>query len=227
MNLDTWRLIEAPEGVELGLRVAGPFPRALAWVTDLAMRAFIYFTVASVLMFLGSVGMGLTLVLVFILEWGWSIYFEVFRSGATPGKSVVGIRVVQDDGAPVGWTQSALRNLLRPADMLPFGYVFGLISCYADADFKRLGDRVAGTVVVHAEPKSELRELGKAEPRPLPLPLSLEEQSALLEFAARAPHWTHSRRVEVADHASELTGLTGRDGVQSLYAMAHWIRGAR
>ncbi len=136
-----------------------------------------------------------------------------------------GLRVVQDDGAPVGWTQSALRNLMRPADMLPFGYAFGLVSCVLSEDFKRLGDRVAGTIVVHTERSLKLGRLGEGEPFPLPVNLSLEEQATLLEFASRAPAWTLARQAEVADHASELTSCSGREGVQRLYGMARWIRG--
>ncbi len=227
MKLDTWRQVEAPEGVELELRVAGPLPRASAWALDLLMRVFVHSTVGGALQVFGGVGLALAVIFAFLVEWGWSIGFEVFHSGATPGKKLVGIQVVQDDGAPVGWTQSSLRNLLRLADMLPFGYVFGLISCFADEDFKRLGDRVAGTVVVHVDPETKLPPLGKAEPCPLPILLTLEEQAALVDFAARAPLWTSARRVEVADQAEALTRLTGVEGVRRLFGMAHWIQGAR
>lgn len=237
MKLDTWRLVEAPEGVELALRVASPFPRAIAWGIDFAMRVFVYLVVGGVLSVLGDVGTGLLLVMIFVLEWGWSIGFEVLRSGATPGKRIMGIQVVQDDGAPVGWTQSALRNLVRPADMLPFGYVFGLISCCVDSDFKRLGDRVAGTVVVHVDPEPQKKQLkmAAATPTALPVPLSLEEQAVILEFAVRAPAWTEGRQAEVAAGASELTGCESKghklyrqdEGPKKLYGMAAWIQGAR
>jgi uncharacterized RDD family membrane protein YckC len=88
-------------------------PRALAWLLDTAMRGFLYITVGPVVILLGEVGQGILLIMMFVLEWGWSIFFEVFQRGMTPGKKIVGLQVVQDDGAPVGWTQSALRNLLR------------------------------------------------------------------------------------------------------------------
>ncbi len=226
-SLDTWRMVEAPEGVELALRVAGPLPRASAWALDFMMRGFVHATVASALQIFGQVGIAIAVIFAFLVEWGWSIGFEVFNSGATPGKKVLGIQVVQDDGAPVGWTQSALRNLMRFADVLPIGYVFGMISCFTDSDFKRLGDRVAGTVVVHVYPDTKLPPLGQAEPCPSPVPLTLEEQAALVDFAVRAPRWTSERRIEVADQAEPLTGLKGADGVRRLIGMANWIQGAR
>ena len=82
---------------------------------------------------------------------GYPIWFEVKRDGATPGKRVMGIRVVQRNGAPVGWGPSVLRNLLRTADFLPVGYGFGLLSILFSGSFRRLGDLAAGTVVIRSQ----------------------------------------------------------------------------
>jgi uncharacterized RDD family membrane protein YckC len=226
MRIDTNRPVEAPEGVELNLHVAGPFPRALAWLFDLMLRGCIYFGLAVILGTLGGVGGGLLLIVIFLLEWSWSIYFEVYRGGSTPGKRLQGLQVLQDDGTPVGWTHSSTRNLLRTADILPFGYINGLLSICLSKDFKRIGDRVAGTIVVYRNPDEQLQETPQVAPQRVPMKLSLEEQSAVLEFASRAPYWTSDRQIEVADQASCLTGSTGEKGVQQLLGMAAWIEGS-
>ncbi len=74
------------------------------------------------LAFLGKLGAGLGLLLTFIMTWWYMVLFEVLNQGRSPGKQMMGLRVVHDDGTPVGWAASLLRNLLRFADILPFGY---------------------------------------------------------------------------------------------------------
>lgn len=224
--VDTGHTVEAPEGVELGLRIASPIPRAVAWASDLGMRAFIYLSLANVLFLMGPVGQALGVLVFFALEWGWSIGFEVYGQGSTPGKRLVGLRVVRDDGTPVGWSESVLRNVTRTADFLPFGYALGFLSCLAGEDGKRLGDRAAGTLVVHRSAPDREGEIAEVPPVRPPVPLSLEEQGALIEFARRSPSWTPARRREVADHLVELSGASGEEGARRLIGMARWILGA-
>ena len=76
----------------------------------------------------GLVEEGAAFVTVFLLEWFYPVFFEVYRNGATPGKQALNLAVVQDDGIPVGWSASMVRNLLRTADLLPFLYGCGLLS---------------------------------------------------------------------------------------------------
>lgn len=223
---DTFLRLETPEGVELGLRIAGPIPRALAWLVDLSIRVGIYFAVASGVSVLGEAAIPLILLAIFALEWSWSIGFEVYASGATPGKRLLGLRVVKDDGTPVGWQESVLRNVTRTADFLPFGYAIGLASIFATDDGKRLGDRVAGTLVVHSDPPPVVEvSLPDVPPFRAPVVLSAEEQEALVEFARRAPSLTVSRRAELADHLSGLTDAKGNAGVQRVLGMARWSVG--
>lgn len=229
MRVDSYRSIEAPEGVELGLRVAGPFPRALAWLVDVSTRVMIYLFVFSFVgalleAALGDVGLGLMLIAAFVVHWFWDVAWEMWRGGNL-GKLILGLRVVCDDGSPIGWSQSCLRNFLRFADMLPFGYAFGFLSCLTSADFKRLGDRVAGTVVVHGDRSFAVPQLPEAETLLPRVPLTAEERTAVVEFAARSARWTPGRRIEVADQASALTEATGEEGVRRLLGMARWIQG--
>jgi uncharacterized RDD family membrane protein YckC len=74
------------------------------------------------------------------------VALEALR-GATVGKMVVGLQVVKADGSAIGWPESAIRNVLRVVDGL-FFYLIGAIFVWTSEKRKRLGDRVAGTVVV-------------------------------------------------------------------------------
>jgi uncharacterized RDD family membrane protein YckC len=82
----------------------------------------------------------------------WIAYFAVFEVAfaATPGKRVVGLRVVYVDGSPARWRALVLRNLLRPLDALPFDYLLGGILVLATGHHQRLGDMAGGTIVASA-----------------------------------------------------------------------------
>lgn len=93
--------------------------------------------------------------MLFLLEWFYPIIFEVYRQGQTPGKKVMAIKVLQDNGIPVGWPTSLIRNLLRAVDFLPMMYGFGVVSMLIARNFRRLGDLAAGTLVVYVEPTGQ------------------------------------------------------------------------
>jgi uncharacterized RDD family membrane protein YckC len=111
--LDTARRIATPEGIELALRLAGPVPRALAWVVDLLLRLAILGVLSMVLGALGGFGMGLFFLAWFFLEWLFPAWCEVNWGGATPGKKALNLIVLHDDGTPVRWPAALARNLLR------------------------------------------------------------------------------------------------------------------
>ena len=225
--LDTYREIETPEGVELQLRAAGPVARVLAFAIDLMLRGVILILLSIGLSIVGNFGMGIFLIVVFLMEWFYPVLFEVYRQGETPGKRLFGLRVLNDNGTPVGWGPSLVRNLLRAVDFLPSFYGFGLASMLLSRDFKRLGDLAAGTVVVYQD--RALRNLGiPAVPAfAPPLDLSLAEQRALITFAERSQRLTEDRSEELADLLTPLTGVQGRPGIQRLYQMANWLVGKR
>ena len=85
----------------------------------------------------------------FVLIWGYYALFEAFRNGQTPGKRVLKIRVIKDNGRQITFFESLARNLLRVIDALPSAYLTGVISILVTKQNKRLGDLVAGTIVVH------------------------------------------------------------------------------
>lgn len=225
--LDTYRPVETPEGVEIGLRVAGPVPRLFAAAIDGVIRAVVYVVLAIPAGLLGNGGVGLMLVGMFLTEWFYPVLFEVLRGGATPGKRQMGLLVLHRDGTPVGWTASIVRNLVRFADFLPIAYGFGLAAMLIDRDFRRLGDLAAGTVVVHADTEMVGARVPTGPPLRPPASLDLEEQRAVLDFAARLGTWSEARSAELAGIAAPLTGASGTEGVRRLLGIANWLLGRR
>lgn len=225
--LDTYREVVTPEGVALHLPAAGPVPRALAWGIDLAIRLGMLILLGMVLAILGQAGQGLYLIGLFLLFWAYPIVLESVWHGQTPGKKAMGLRVVSADGAPVGWLAAITRNLLRTIDMLPFGYAVGLAACLADPNARRLGDLVAGTLVVHTGGEREHAPAPANEVFAPPVGLLPEEQAAVVSFGERAPQLTPSRQEELANLLEPVTGARGHSGVQRLYGMANWLLGRR
>ncbi len=224
--LDTYREVITPEGVPLHLPAAGPIPRALAWGIDFAVRVFGLLLMSIPLAFLGDFGQGLYACLMFLTMWAYTIVQEAIW-GRTLGKRALHLRVVAQDGAPIGWMASITRNLLRTVDMLPFGYALGLLSSLFDPHGRRLGDLVAGTVVVHDVAPPFATTLAIDTVLAPPQPLQPAEQAAVVAFAERAPRLSSARQQELATIAGDLTDAQGQVGVLRLYAMANWLLGRR
>jgi len=223
--LDTVRKVETPEGVELELRPAGPVARALALALDQVVLWTGLFVAVIPLAMLGPVGMGIWMILLFLAQWLYPVLFEVLGSGQTLGKRALRLRVLMADGLPVSWEASLLRNLLRVVDGLPGAYTVGLASTLLSRNFQRVGDLVAGTLVVHVPEPQRPRPIPVTPPLALPLSLSLEEQSALLAFGERSSQLNPARCEELAEVLEDLTGLRGEAGVTALQGMARHIRG--
>jgi uncharacterized RDD family membrane protein YckC len=225
--LDTIHAVQTPEGVDLALRVAGPVPRALAWTLDLALQGGIALGLNIALSSLGAfqgLGMGLFLIGLFGVVWFYPVLFEVYAHGQTPGKRALGLRVVQENGTPVGWTASVLRNFLLVADFLPLLYLGGLISMIVDPSFRRLGDLAAGTIVVYADsPRVRMTPIPDVTPSAPPFPLTLEEQAAVIAFAERASSLSSERAAELAAIPRALAGDDDPGAV--LIAQAAWLVG--
>lgn len=224
--LDTYREVITPEGVPLHLPAAGPIPRALAWGIDFAIRVAGLLLMSIPLAFLGDFGQGIYACVMFLTMWAYTIVQEAIW-GRTLGKRVLNLRVVAHDGAPIGWMASITRNLLRTVDMLPFGYALGLLSSLFDPHGRRLGDLVAGTVVVHDAAPPFASTLAIDTVLAPPQPLQPAEQAAVVAFAERAPRLSSARQQELAAIAGDLTDAQGQVGVLRLYAMANWLLGRR
>jgi uncharacterized RDD family membrane protein YckC len=223
--LDTRYQVETPEGIDLPLRPAGLMVRALAFAIDLALRGLILGLLFIVLAMLGKLGAGLGSLLIFGVSWWYMVLFEVLNQGRSPGKQWMGLRVVQDDGTPIGWSASLLRNLLRVVDLLPFGYFLGAISCLQHPGFKRLGDVAAGTLVIYREQPLTRPQLPPAQPRRPAFTLSLSEQRAILGFAERQAELSPARVNELASILAQPLQVPASQAVAELNGIARGLLG--
>jgi len=171
-TIDTDTEVETPECVRFRYRTAGPTRRLAAYAVDLLIRGGVL-TAAAIALApssqwsdkrIGEAASGVTLVILFALEWGYYLLFETIWDGRTPGKKAFSLRVVKEEGHPIRFVDSVLRNLLRAADFLPMGYATGFVVMAGDRRFRRLGDRVAGTMVVVEERRRVAEPVGVTPP---------------------------------------------------------------
>ncbi|WP_437883206.1 RDD family protein [Pseudomonas sp. LRF_L74] len=224
--LDTRHHVETPEGIDLVLRPASAIPRILAFLLDLLLRGAILLLAFIVLALLGGFGKGMVSIVVFLVSWWYMVLFEVLNQGRSPGKQIMGLRVVHDDGTPVGWGASLTRNLLRFVDMLPFAYCLGLISCLSHPAFKRLGDLAAGTLVVYRDDTPKRPPIPEGDVERAPFPLNLDEQRALLGFVERQAGLSSARRSEVASILAEPLQVPAEQAEGKINAIARGLMGA-
>ncbi|MFM9485289.1 RDD family protein [Pseudomonas monachiensis] len=223
--LDTRYQVETPEGIDLPLRPAGLMVRALAFSIDLGLRGLVLGVLFIVLAMLGKLGAGLGSILLFVVSWWYMVLFEVLNHGRSPGKQWMGLRVVHDDGTPVGWSASLLRNLLRVVDLLPFGYFLGAVSCLQHPHFKRLGDIAAGTLVIYRERPHTRPQLPEAQSRRPAFVLTLTEQRAILGFAERQGELSAARVKELASILAQPLKVQPPQVVTELNGIARGLLG--
>jgi uncharacterized RDD family membrane protein YckC len=199
----------------------------MAWAIDLAIRAAIVIAVMIGALQFGRAGWGLVLLTAFFVEWLLPAWFEAAWRGQTPGKRLMKLAVLNDDGTPVRWPGALTRNLLRAVDFLPFLYGAGLVSMLANQDFKRLGDLAAGTVVVYQPERTDPVQAIPPSPAVAPpVSLNLEEQRAVLDLAERSTTFTQERFEELAELPKPLVGgLDGPRAARRLIGMANHIAG--
>lgn len=169
MTTDELR-IDTPEQIALELPIAGIGSRFLAIFLDTVLQVITYGFGLGVLAYVGTVAPGafsvppavtaflpaIFLFFGFCIYWGYFAFFEIIWKGQTPGKRIAGIRVIKDSGRPVDALSAILRNLLRGIDLLPLMYATGITCMILNRHSRRLGDLVAGTVVVHDKPPARI-----------------------------------------------------------------------
>ncbi len=223
--LDTAQSLETPEGADIQLHIAGIPVRGMALLLDEAIRWGVLIAASIVLGVMGKLGMGLFLLLIFLLYWFYGVVFEVFNHGQTPGKRAMGIAVVNRDGTPVRFPASLVRNLLLAVDMLPLFYMLGMLSMAFSKRFARLGDLLADTQVVYRAPTKPIRLPEVQGAAALPLPMTLEEQQAVLSFAERSTALSAPRVQELANLLADVLGAKDQLAVTRLQRIANGLRG--
>lgn len=220
--LDTTIDVETPEGVQLLIPVAGLASRAMAWLVDAMIKFAMMVVGLIVTQPMGLTGLGLWALFLFALFWLYNVLFEVLWQGATPGKRALRLRVMNADGTPIGWTGAIVRNLIRPIDVLPGCYLLGCISVLLSCNFQRLGDLAAGTIVAYRATDPERSRTHVNEPIPLAIPLSSDEQEALISFSERRKQFSQARAEELAQILEPVLGEVDARRVRSYAA---WLAG--
>ena len=157
--MDDRYIIDTPENIEFAYDIAGIGSRFLAAIIDTflitAAQIIIFLLVGLIISRLdmnlgvgGGVLVAAATLLAFVLLWGYYIAFELLWNGQSPGKRLIGLRVVRDGGRPITFVGSAIRNLIRIADFLPALYGIGVVVMFIDRRSRRLGDLAGGTLVV-------------------------------------------------------------------------------
>jgi uncharacterized RDD family membrane protein YckC len=243
------RFVVTPEQVEVRLVPAGPGSRFLALIVDstfaLAISSALYNLIVPTVS--GGIGYAIWATLNFVLAWGYHVYFETARRGQSPGKRLLGLRVVDGRGLPLAVEQSFVRNVIRVLDLAPVFYGVGAAAMGADRHRRRLGDLAADTMVVReSRALSEAATIARApEHNSLRTPrviravrhrIGLEERELLLALSLRAASLTPQARFDLFEDMAahyrrklELPemGLSGENLVRGLIGVLFWDRRAQ
>jgi uncharacterized RDD family membrane protein YckC len=206
MEYEDTRTIATPEGVELELRLAGLGSRFTAGLIDFTLKGVL---VAAIVLLAGIAGGDLAAIVVlaagvFFAMVVYDVLFEVRAGGRTPGKRVLGLRVVMADGGAVGLRASAVRNLLRLVEGLPLSYLPAIVAILLTRNNQRLGDLAAGTVVARepsGQPGGWVSPLRAAPTHAADWDVSAvtpEELAAVRSFLARRHDFDAAPRADLA-----------------------------
>ena len=161
--------IDTPEQISLELPLAGIGSRFLAIAIDTLIQIALYLLTGLIFLLLlpegfsiftflpKTLGPAIAVFIGFAIYWGYFALFEIIWKGQTPGKRVAGIRVIKESGRPINAFEAIGRNLMRAVDVMPGIYGVGLVCMMLNKQSRRLGDFVAGTVVVHEKPTDQVR----------------------------------------------------------------------
>jgi len=228
-SIDTLITAETPEGIAISVYPAGFAVRATAFLIDALVRAGIVLVCGTTLARGGKFGIGMLLIVVFAVNWLYSMVFELLPAAATPGKRIMGLQVLMANGLPITPAGCLIRNLLRAADFLPLMYAGGIICMLLRPDARRLGDLAGGTVVAYRREPSGAGSFpagGATQPSVL---LSHRQQTAITGFAWRVARMTPERAEEIA-----VLGFTAAPGggpetsmTARLVGIARWLHGQR
>jgi uncharacterized membrane protein SpoIIM required for sporulation/uncharacterized RDD family membrane protein YckC len=246
--------IETPEQVVVSYTIAGIGARAAAALIDYAIIWGLIIALWVLLIMLaravapgaeqtadataaqssGAWAASLVLLTAFAIQWGYYVLFEALWDGQTPGKRKLGIRVVQDGGYSVSFAASAVRNIARIVDMQPgFLYSVGIVSAVSSKSGKRLGDMMAGTIVVReriARTTQPAAQEAAAGPE-LTTSLSDADFALLDRFVDRLESLDADRRRTIAAHMVERfhdeIGAGGTPPVAALIALHEREKAAR
>lgn len=220
-TMDRTVAIRTPESIAFSYELAGLGSRFLAVLVDLIIQlilvSLIFWGIVAIAAHAPktpalssseeraalSLGYAILICIVFLIFFGYFIAFEAAWNGQTPGKRMLGIRVVRDGGYPLDFMNALIRNLIRTLEFGVGFYLMGAISSLLSVENKRLGDYAAGTIVVR-DSHSALPELPVAAGvRPL-LRLSEDERALIARFIDRRAGLLPERRTALAQQIADI-----------------------
>jgi uncharacterized RDD family membrane protein YckC len=221
--MDRFLDVRTPESIAFSYELAGLGSRALAVMVDLviqfALVALFFWGIVLIgahyhpakiapaatpaqLRFAYNLVAGLFIFVLFAIFFGYFIFFEALWNGQTPGKKLLGIRVVRDGGFPIDFPASLIRNLVRVGEWTIGGYAIAAVSALLSPENKRIGDIAAGTIVVRDHrmeaPAQLLREIRDEPAYASTAYLSGEERRIVRRFLDRRDTLTPESRRNLA-----------------------------
>ena len=215
--------IETPEQITLEFPVAGVGSRGMALCIDSLIQVIVAIAVILIMVlttpdlsrnWVGAKNwvVAIAVFLLFCLYWGYFAAFEILWNGQTPGKRQAKIRVISASGRPITVFEGIARNVMRAIDSLGF-YAVGSIACALDRKNRRLGDMVAGTVVVH-EVDEQVASYWYGQERPTSVPsltqavtgLTAQEFQLVETFLARRLDIPNLQRLQSGQQIADRIG---------------------
>jgi uncharacterized RDD family membrane protein YckC len=205
-----------PERVSLKYDIAGIGSRGAAAIVDTVLQTVAmavigtaltaaYIASSAFLPALHGDGAAVLLVGLFavgllLVSGGYFMLFEIVWSGQTPGKRMVGVRVIRENGYPIRPVDAVIRNLVRGVDWLPGMYGVGVLTMLVNQRARRLGDFASGTIVVR-EGTRRGPDVALTAPSPTAQPgytLSNADATLVRDFLLRRASMNKQARAEFA-----------------------------
>lgn len=217
--VDRTLAVRTPESIAFNYELAGLGSRFLALAVDQAIQLVTLAAIFWGIIFaaarvhaphqvagisdrvIESIAIAIIIAIVFAVLFGYFIAFEALWNGQTPGKKIVGLRVVRDGGYPIDFGASLIRNLIRIGEAVLGYYILAAISALLSSENKRLGDLAAGTIVVRDARIDAPRLLQARAEEPAYAAtayLGGEERALIKRFLERRDTITPARRRELA-----------------------------
>jgi uncharacterized RDD family membrane protein YckC len=202
-----------PEHVQIRLVPAGMGSRFLAWLIDFVLQAGVFWILFYAFSSFMSAEVGAFVIgtAMFCFTWSYHVFFDMWAQGRSPGKRILGLRVVDERGLPISLQQSFVRNVVRILDVQPaILYGFGGLVALLHPESRRLGDIAASTLVV-AETQTlnypgrvaEGRQYNSLRNprvmRAIRHKIGLEEREFLLALCMRAPKMDDKPRFDLME----------------------------
>ena len=215
-------IIDTPEQVHLEFVLAGIGSRFMAVFLDVLIEAVLYLILFFLTLLWASGGIfnasrsiwwnAFVTLVIFCINWGYYAIFEALWKGQTPGKRWAGIRVIKETGRPINAFEAISRNLVRVIDFFPGFYGVGVLTMLLNAKNRRLGDYVAGTLVVH---ETSDRESSLFFNTPARTEFTLHQAAGLTVQEAELIEAFLARRLEIPPEVRRFNGQRIADMISS------------